>query len=48
MAKVTITKPNITPEEEINVLERISYVIEKIIAKEYGVKVKFNLKRIKH
>ncbi|GCD12219.1 MULTISPECIES: hypothetical protein [Clostridium] len=45
-ATVTIVRPNNTPEEEIKVLERISHVIEKIITKEYGVKVKFTLKRL--
>jgi hypothetical protein len=44
-ATVTIVRPNITPEEEIKALERISHVLEKIVAKEYGVKVKFTLTR---
>jgi len=46
MAKVTIVKPTITKEEEIKVFERISCVLEKIVAKEYGVRTKFTIARI--
>jgi hypothetical protein len=42
---VTIVKPNITNDEEIINLERISNVLEKIVAREYGISVKFTLKR---
>lgn len=44
-AIVTIVKPKITQGEEAKVLERISQVMEKIVAKEYGINVKYMLKR---
>lgn len=46
MAKVTIIKPTITKEEEIKAFKRISHVLEKIVAKEYGIKAKFTISRI--
>lgn len=45
MAKVIIVKPTVTDEEENEVFERISYVLEKIVNKEYGVKAKFTVSR---
>ena len=44
-ATVTIVKPDITGDEEIRILERISDVLEKIVAREYGINTKFTLKR---
>lgn len=44
-ATVTIVKPNITNDEESKNLERISNVLEKIVAREYGISTKFTLKR---
>ncbi|GCD12250.1 hypothetical protein [Clostridium tagluense] len=44
-ATVTIVRPNITREEETKVFERISCTLEKIMAKEYGIKTKFTLTR---
>lgn len=45
MANVTIIKPKITSNEEMKVFESISHVLEKIVAKEYGLKAKFKLAR---
>lgn len=46
-ATVIIVRPTITREEEIKAFERISYTLEKIMAKEYGIKTKFMLTRIR-
>lgn len=45
MPKVTIIKPSLTQEEEKKAFENIAHVLEKIIEKEYGVKVKYTLER---
>lgn len=43
MPKVTIIRPDNTPEQEKKVLRNTADVIEKIIQTEYGTKVKVEL-----
>lgn len=44
MPKVTIVKPNNTPEQEKESLRNIEQVMEKIILEEYGIKVRVTLR----
>lgn len=43
MPKVTIIKPNITPEQEKKVLRNIANCMEEIIQTEFDTKVKVEL-----
>lgn len=45
MATVIIVKPTIVESEEDKVFKHISYVLEKIVNKEYGVNTKFTVAR---
>lgn len=41
--KVTIVKPNNTPEQEKKLLERTADILSQIVEEETGVKVKYTL-----
>lgn len=41
--KVAIVKPNITPEQEKEVLKRIAFVLQKMAKDEYGFEVEYEL-----
>lgn len=44
MPKVTIVRPNNTPEQEKKALENIASALGGILEEKYGVKVKVNLR----
>lgn len=44
MAKVTIVRPNNTPEQEKEILKRIADVLGKMAIEEYGFEVKYTLR----
>lgn len=47
MPKVTIIRPNNTPEQEERALRNIESIMEKIVKEEFGVKIEIKLRIVK-